>query len=62
MLDHDYKELTLPPRGRATRARTERAAHVAARRLHADRAAQHRMLSFTATLFLARQGERSFAR
>ena len=54
-LDHDYKELTVPPARRRPGARAPRAAHLAARRLHADRAAQHRR-SFTATLFLARAG------
>ena len=40
-LDHDYKELT-HLRRRRRRARAPRAAHLAARRLHADRTAQHR--------------------
>ena len=41
-LDHDYKELTIPPRRWQARARSERAAHLAARRVHADCAAESR--------------------
>ncbi len=41
-LDHDYKELTIPPRRRKARARGECAAHLAARWVHADCVAQSR--------------------
>ena len=42
LLDHGYKELTLAARDGELRARAERAAHLAARRVHADRAAESR--------------------
>ena len=60
LLDHGYKELTLAARDGEFALDAERAAHLAARRIHVDRAAEPDR-TFTATLFLPHRGEPSFA-
>ena len=63
MLEHGYKELTLPA-GAGWRApdRTQRAAHLATRRLHADRAAEHgRLVSRSRCSSRSRADSDSFA-
>src|SRR6185295_19147422 len=59
-LDHDYKELTLPPID-GHHALEPRALHVWPRGGFMLIALPNPDLSFTATLFLARQGPHSFA-
>jgi kynurenine 3-monooxygenase len=61
LLDHDYKELTIPPANGASALAVREALHIWPRHGHMLIALPNADLSFTATLFLPRAGAVSFA-
>jgi kynurenine 3-monooxygenase len=61
LLDHDYRELGMPPAGGASALAVREALHIWPRRGHMLIALPNADCSFTATLFLPRTGPVSFA-
>ncbi len=61
LLDHEYKELGIPAKGGASSLAVREALHIWPRHGHMLIALPNADLSFTATLFLPRAGETSFA-
>jgi kynurenine 3-monooxygenase len=61
LLDHDYKELTIPPRAGRSALAVREALHIWPRHGHMLIALPNADYSFTATLFMPREGPRSFA-
>jgi kynurenine 3-monooxygenase len=61
LLDHDYRELAIPPAGGASALAVREALHIWPRRGHMLIALPNADHSFTATLFLPRTGPVSFA-
>jgi kynurenine 3-monooxygenase len=61
LLDHDYKELTIPPANGRSALAVREALHIWPRRGHMLIALPNADASFTATLFMPRTGQTSFA-
>jgi kynurenine 3-monooxygenase len=61
LLDHDYKELSIPPASGGSALAVREALHIWPRRGHMLIALPNADHSFTATLFLPREGPASFA-